>query len=166
MAEVVERVPAETRWTIATQALTGALVATMKALLDAVGQERYNEITGQIWGGAGMAFKEVADALGLASDDAKSVAETFALVSTLAMGPEAQLGTVEATAEKAVLNGTGCALLNRQKELGISEDILDAGDSAYCEALTKALNPKVTLAHDKAMHRGDPYCEWVFELKK
>ena len=113
-----------------------------------------------------MAFKEIADALGLAGDDAKFVAGTFALVSALAMGPELKFETVEATAEKAVLRGTGCPWWNRQKELGISDDVLSAGDSAYCEAFTKILNPKVTLAHDKARHRGDPYCEFVFELQK
>ncbi len=43
MAEAVENFPAETRWTIATQALTGAVVATSKALLDAVGHESYNQ---------------------------------------------------------------------------------------------------------------------------
>jgi len=161
-----ERVPAETRWTITGQALTGVMMATHKALLDAVGREKYNEIVGQIWAGAGKATKQIADALGLASDDAKSLAETWALVTTLAIGPEAKVEITEATPERAVLKGTGCPFWNRQKESGFSDDVWSAGDSAYCEAATKTLNPNVTVKHDKAMHRGDPYCEWIFELRK
>ncbi len=46
MTEVVEKVPAETRWAIASQTLTGAIIATNKVLLDIVGQEKYNEING------------------------------------------------------------------------------------------------------------------------
>jgi len=155
----VERVPAETRWAIATNAMAGALIATNKALLDAVGQEKYNEITGQIWGGGGKAFKQIADSLGLVGDDAKSVAEAFASVCIVAMGPEVKIEAVEATEEKTVLRGTGCPFWNRVKELGISEDLLTASDAAFCHALTQSLNPKVTLTREKRMHLGDPYCE-------
>jgi len=166
MAEAVERVPAETRWAIATQALTGAVVATANVLLDVVGQERFNEIWKQIWAGSGKASKQVTDVLGLAGDDAKSVAETIQLVATVAMGPEFKLETVEATAEKAVVRCTGCPWWNRFKELGISEGFCPVADLAYCDALAKSLNPKVTVSLPKAMPRGDPYCEWVYELQE
>lgn len=166
MAEKVEKVPAEIRWTIATQALTGAVIASAKALLDVLGQEKFNEIWGQIWAEAGKASKQIADALGLAGDDAKSAAETSLLVTVLAMGPEVKADIVEATAEKAVVRNTECPYWNRMKELGISDDICSVADPAYFNGLTKSLNPKVTVSLTKSMPQGDPYCEWVYELQK
>ena len=165
MTEVV-KVPAETRWTIATQALTGAWIATGKALLDVVGQERYREMMGQIWAEGGKAAKQIADAFGLAGDDAKSAAETVTLVATVAMGPELKVETVEASAEKAVVRSTECPWWNRVKELGISDDLCSVGDLAYCDALAKSLNPKLTVSLTKALPLGDPYCEWVWESQK
>ena len=166
MAKGVEKVPAENRWTIATQALTGATVVTSKALRDVLGQEKYNEIVGQIWTEGGKAHKQIADALGLAGDDAKSAAETVQLVATVMMGPELKVETVEATAEKAVVRATECPWWNRMKELGISDVDSSVGDAAWCNGLAKSLNPKLTVSLTKAMPRGDSYCEWVYELQK
>lgn len=166
MAETVEKVPAETRWTIATQGLTGAVVVAAKALLDALGQEKYNEVWGQIWSQLGTASKQVADALGVAGDDAKSIAETCMFVTTVSMGPEVKIGTVEATAEKAVLRNTECPYWNRMKELGISDDICSVADPAYFNGFAKRINPNVTVSLTKSMPQGDPCCEWVFELQK
>jgi len=166
MAEAVEKVPAENRWTMATHALTGAVIAGAKALRDVVGQERFNEIWGQIWAELGKATKQIADTLGLAGGDAKSAAETVALVSIISMGPEIKIETVEATAEKAVLRNTECPYWNRFKELGISEDLCSVACAAYFNGLANSLNPKVTVSLTKAMPRGDSYCEWAYELQK
>ncbi len=108
MDEALEKVPAETRWTIATQALTGAATAASKALRDALGQERYNEVWGQIWAEQGKASKEIADALSLDGDDAKSVGEAFQSVVIAAMGPECKFEMLEATPERAAIRCTGC----------------------------------------------------------
>jgi len=164
MAEPLKKIPAEDRWSIATQALTGAVVALAKAVRDEVGPERYNEIWGQVWGELGKASKQIADALGLAGGDAKSAAETLQLVTDVAMGPEFKR-TVEGTAEKVVLRSTECVWWNRQKELGIS-DVCPVACAAYCDAFAKSLNPKITVSQTKAMPRGDTYCELVWELQK
>ncbi len=166
MAIGVEKIPAENRWAIATQALTGATVVTSKALRDVLGHEKYNEILGQIWAEQGKAGKQIADALGLSGGDAKSAAETAQLVTVVAMGPEFDFETVEATAEKAVIRSTGGPWWNRFNQLGISEDLCSAGCAVYWDALAKSLNPKLTVSLTKAMPRGDPYCEWVFQLQK
>jgi hypothetical protein len=166
MAGVVENVPAEARWTIAAQSLTGAATVSAKALLDVLGQERFNVAWAQIWGGLGKAAKQVADGLGLAGDDAKSVAETNVAVTVVAMGPEVKIEAVEATAERTVLRNTECPYWNRMKELGISDDLCSAADPAYFNGLANSLNPKVTVTLTKAMPLGDPYCEWVYELQK
>ncbi len=166
MAEGVEKVLAETKWTIATHALTGAAMALSKALLDGVGRERYNEVLRQIWNEAGKASKQIADSLGLSGDDAESIAATAPLVATVIMGPELKFETVEATEGKAMVRCTECPWWNRTKELGISDDICSVGDHAWNNGLAKVLNPKLTVTLTKAMPRGDPYCEWVYELQK
>jgi hypothetical protein len=166
MAEGVEKVPAEIRWAIATKALTGAATAVMKTLRDLLGQERYNEVSGQIWAELGKASKQVADGLGLSGRDAKSAVEAFQSVLIVAMGPEFKIGTVEATAEKAVTRCTACPWWTRQQELGIPGDLCSAASGAFDNAFAKALNPKLTLALPKAMCRGDSYCETVWELQK
>jgi hypothetical protein len=166
MAETVEKVPAETRWAIATQGLTGAIVVAAKALLDELGQERYNQVWGQIWSQLGTASKQIADALGVTGDDAKSIAETGMFVTTVSMGPEVKVGTVEATSKKAVLRNTECPYWNRMKELGISDDICSVADPAYFNGFCKSLNPNVTVTLIKSMPQGDPHCEWVYELKE
>jgi hypothetical protein len=161
----VADIPAETRWKIATQAMSGIMIAYKKAFHDVAGPEQFNKILEQIWGQAGQSGKQVADALGMKSDDAKSVAETWAIVSAIALGPELKMEIVEASKERTVLKGTGCPFLNRLKEYGITEDLLTSGDAVYCEALTNSLNPNVKITHEKRMHLGDSYCEWIFETK-
>ena len=166
ITEALEKIPAETRWTIATKGLTGVVIVTAKTLLDILGQEKYNEVWGQIWAGAGKGSKQVADALGLAGDGVKSVQETSWLVTSVAMGPEVKARVVEATAEKVVVRNSECPYWNRMKELGISDDLCSVGDAAYFNGLAKSLNPKVTVRLNKAMPLGDPYCEWIYKLQK
>jgi hypothetical protein len=166
MAATVEGVPPENRWAIATQALTGANMATDKALLDIVGQETYEEINGQIWAEGGKAAKQIADALGLTGDDAKSAAETNATVAAVTMGPEFEFETVEATAERAVMRCENCPWWNRMQEMGISDDLCSSGDQGFSSALVGSLNPNLVISLTKAMPRGDAYCEWVCELQE
>ena len=165
-SEAVAKIPAETRWTIATQGLTGSTAVTSKALLDVVGQDKYNEILVQIWTEAGKASKQIAEALGLAGDDAKSAAETMRLVVIVMMGPEFEFEIVEAKRERAVSRWTGCAWWKRQKELGVSGELCYTGCPAYQNGFAKSLNPKLTASLTKAMPKGDPYCEYVYELQK
>lgn len=49
MAEPIEKVPAETRWKIATKGLTGACTALSNALKDAIGEEKFNEFQVRLW---------------------------------------------------------------------------------------------------------------------
>ena len=166
MTEVLEKFPVEKRWAIASQTLTGAIIATSKVLLDIVGQEKFNEIMGQVWSEGGKASKQVADALGLAGNDAKSMAAKCTSVGTVTMGPELKFETVEATAEKATIRCTECPWWNRAKEFEISDDMCSVGDFAWNNGLAKALNPKLSVSLTKARPRGDSYCEWVYELQK
>ncbi len=164
--QAVAEIPAESRWTIATQGLTGAYVATVKAMLDAVGRDKYNEMMAQIWAEAGKSSKQIADAIGMAGDDAQSAVQTGILVCIASMGPEFEFEITEATAEKAVFKFHECQWYNRMKELGISDDICTAACPAYWNGLAKSFNPKLIANLAKAMPLGDPFCEIVHELQK
>ena len=165
-SEAVENIAAETRWTIATQGLTGAYVATVKAMLDAVGREKYDEMMVQIWTEAGKSSKQIADVLGLTADDAKSAAETGRLVGIASMGPEFEFEVTEATAETASFRYHECQWWNRMKELGISDDLCSAACPAYWNGSATSFNPQLTVRLTKAKPWGDAFCEHIYELQK
>jgi len=165
-SDAVGKIPAEARWTIATQGLTGAYIATVKAMLDAVGREKYNEMMVHIWTEAGKSSKQIADALGLAGHDAKSAAEAGRLVCIASMGPEFEFEVTEAAAEKAVFRYHECQWWNRMKELGISDDICSAACPAYWNGSAKSFNPKLSASLARAKPRGDRFCEHVYKLQE
>jgi hypothetical protein len=73
MTEAIEKVPAETRWEIATKGLTGACTAIINAFKGAEGEEKFNEFNKALWYEAGKGAKEFADTLGLATENAGDV---------------------------------------------------------------------------------------------
>ena len=162
MVEEIEKVPAETRWTIATQAMTGVTMAHMKALLDIL---KFYEVEKQIWTELGKGIKQIADVFELTGEDAKSVQEIVRFVSVVAMGPELKIEFIELTPERAVTRATECPYWNRQKELGIKLDC-PVLDEVYASSIAKIFNPKLTYCVVKALPRGDSYCEFLMELQK
>jgi len=165
-ADVVAKIPAETRWTITAQGLTGAYVATIKAMLDAVGREKFDEIMTYIWTEGGKSTKQIADALSLTGHDAKSAAEATRLVIIASMGPEFEFEVIEATAEKALFRWHQCQWCNRMKELEIPDDLCSAGCNTYWDSSVKSFNPQLTASLNKSMPLGAPYCEHVVTLQK
>ncbi|MDD5641500.1 MAG: L-2-amino-thiazoline-4-carboxylic acid hydrolase [Syntrophales bacterium] len=162
----VDQIPAETKWSIATKGLTGALAAHLHLLYNLTGKEKYSEMLRQIWTQIGQASGELAKSLGLAGDDAKSAAEAGAAICICAMGPEYAIEEMVVSPDKTVMKISECPWWNRMKELEISPDLLSACDLAFWDSFLKTLNPGVTMKHGKQMHRGDPYCEWIFATKK
>lgn len=162
----VDQIPAETRWAIATKALTGALAAHLQIIFSLAGKEKYPEILRQIWPQIGQASAELAKALGMTGDNAQAAAEAGAAICLCAMGPEYKIEEIVVSGDKTVMKITECPWWNRMKESGISHDLLSAGDLVFWDSFIKTLSPKVTMKHGKQMHRGDPYCEWIFATKK
>lgn len=159
------QVPVETRWAMAAKGLTGSLYVHLNALYEAVGKERYTQIVRQIWSKMG---KDTADALrlqGMADVDARSIAEAGAMMCLCSMGPEYKMEIVEATRTKTVIKILQCPWKNRMTESGLPHDLLSACDSAFWKQFVKGLSSDVTMRHGKQMHRGDAYCEWIFEDK-
>ena len=164
--EMVEKIPAEMRWAIAARALTGVATALEAAIQDALGPEKRREIATRVWTAGAAGIKQLVDALGLPTDDAKAAANAVATAVTVAMGPESQGDFIEATPTRVVSRITGCAPQLRMKEMGVTLDCMPVC-TAHMEAMYKALNPRLVFrAGDKCIGRGDPYCgDAVIELR-
>jgi len=165
MAEI-EKVPAETRWQIATQGLTGAFTAIGKAFKDAVGEDKFNEFNGGLWYLAGKGAKEFADTLGLTVEKPKDIADVVELLTLSSMGPEFKWEIVEATDDKCVQRATKCPWYERWKEQALDFDFCGSGHQRWGDGACESLNPNFTVTLTKNMQRGDPHCEHVIERKK
>lgn len=166
MAGLIDRVPAEARWQIATQGLTGAYTAVANALKEAIGEEKYNEFNGAVWFQAGKAAKEFADTFGLKVDTPKDVAELLALLAETSMGPEADFEVVEATETRCVGRFTKCPWHERWKELGLGWDYCASGHRKWGDGAVESVKPDLSHRVTKSMLHGEPFCEIVVERKK
>jgi L-2-amino-thiazoline-4-carboxylic acid hydrolase len=162
----VDQIPVEKKWAMATKDLIGALSAHLNAIYSVVGKEKYGETIRQIWTQIGQGSAEEIKSLGMTGDNAKSAAEAGATMCVCAMGPEYKIEEVEASEDRTVMKITECPWNNRMNEFGISHDLLSACDLVFWEHFVKTLNPSIKMRHGKQMHRGDPYCEWIFETIK
>jgi len=164
---MVESIPAEVRWNIATQAATGTATALDAALQEAVGPEIRKEILTKIYAGYGPAVKQIIDALGLPTDNAEAAMKAVACANIIINGAEGQVDLSEARPQKAAGKVTGCAFPLRMKEMGVKMDCLPVC-TAYHEAAYKAVNPKLNVnIGDKCINRGDEYCgEFTVEMQE
>ena len=163
--EMVESVPAEVRWNIASQASTATAIALDAAIQEAVGPEKREEILTKIYAGHGAGVKQVIDALGLPTDNAESAAKAVTCANTVMFGTEMQLEITESSPKKVVAKATGCAFAVRMKEMGVKMDCFPVC-TAYLQATYNAVNPdlKFTVV-DNCINRGDAYCgEYLIEL--
>ena len=166
MVKALENVSFEERWATATKALTGATHQESQALINALGQEKYDEVITEIWGEQGKVCKEIVESLGLKVDSPKSAAEASEAVVTLLMGPEFKLEVAEDTPDRVVCKCTECPWWNRQQEMNLKGNLCTKADPAFFDALAKSLNPKLNVTLTKAMPKGDSFCEWIYEVKK
>jgi hypothetical protein len=165
--EMVENIPAEVRWNIATQASTGTAVALDAAIQEAVGPETRKEILSKIYAGSAPGVKQIIDALGLPTDNAEAALKAVTCANTIMFGTEIQIEITEASPQKAVAKVTGCAFPLRMKELGVKMDCVPVC-TAYQEAAYKAANPKLKVSMgDKCINEGDASSsEFVVELQE
>jgi hypothetical protein len=166
MTEAIEKVPAETRWEIATKGLTGACTVMINTLKDVLSQEKFDEFQVGLWSEAGKGAKELANTLGLTIENPRDIDEVMALLGMTSMGPEFKFETVEATEDRCVGRTTKCAWHERWKELGLKDDICSSGHQGWGDGAVESLNPNFTYSLTKNMIRGDQFCEWIIERKK
>jgi hypothetical protein len=161
----ITQIPSETKWAMATKGLTRALTAHMDALYSVLGKEKYDELIRRIWTQIGEGSAVGIQEMDMKLDNAQQVGEAGVTMCICAMGPEYNIDAVESSESRTVMKITECPWKNRMTEFGITHDLLTACDTAFWKQFVKTLNPNVTMRHGKQMHRGDPYCEWIFETK-
>jgi hypothetical protein len=166
MTEKIEKVPAETRWAIATKGLTGACTVMINALKDALSPEKFDEFQVGLWSQAGKGAKELADTLGLPSESPRDIAEVTEVLGITSMGPEFNFEIVEATEDRCVGRANKCPWHERWKEFGLKEDFCNSGHQGWGDGAVQSLNPNFTYTLTKNMQRGDSHCEYVIERKK
>jgi hypothetical protein len=164
-AETIKTIPIETRFLETTKGNIAVWMVLSNILRDTVGEEKWKEIVGPIFTQAGAGVKAVKDQFGLVGDDAKAASEALILAPLVGFGPEPVIEITEATKDRVVSKQTICPLWNRVEELGLKGDPCTFGHICWSEAGIKAINPNLTFQLTKAMPKGDPYCEWVVELK-
>ena len=165
IADNLEKVPMETRWSFASGGLVHFSVDYFKKILDTEGREKLVEFTRKQSSAMGARGKGFADRFGMTGTDAKSAATIIPALVIMAYGPQQKFEIAEATESRAVVKCIECAFWNNVQAKKITDDICSSNSHYYWEGCAKAINPKLTSTLVKARPRGDSVCEWVFELK-
>jgi hypothetical protein len=169
MAEaILQNIPAEKRWEIASKSFTGTCVGYEQILLGIVGKEKLDEIRVKMWGEGGKKFIPMTmEAFKIPVEDAVGAANVADVAIILSMGPEYEKERIEETGERVVERWTKCPFWERAKEFGIAAQYdCVHGCLAWVEEGLKAINPKLTCKITKSLPHGDPYCEFVYKLKE
>jgi hypothetical protein len=181
MADLIERIHPEKRWAITAKTLLRFLVMQGSKIFaptlgkgegitsPVLGAEKWTEIIMKIYSdGAKFMFPWVKERFNIPVEDAIGADNLLTVVSVLQNGPEMETEIVEATPERVVSRVTKCAWWERYKELEVDHTLrtCDAVDQLWGEEGFKAINPKITYRLTKAIPRGNPYCEFVYEFKE
>lgn len=161
----LDKIPMKTRWAVASGAFVYTQISEDKALLDKVGQGKYNEIKKKSGLASGARNKKRAESFGFTGDDAKSVAAMATALVTMYYGPAQKYEIVDAEAEKALVRCTNCAYWDTLQARKITGDTCSVFSQSWWEGFVTAMNSKLTLKLVKARPLGDPVCEWAFTLK-
>lgn len=161
----LEKIPMETRWAFTSGGFVYYQISDDKALLDKVGQEKYNEIKKKNGLASGARNKKHAENFGFTGNDAESVAAMATALVTMYYGPKDKFEIVNATAEKALVRSLNCAYWDTLQARKITNDTCSTWSQSWWEGFVTAMNPKLTLKLVKARPWGDSACEWVIEHK-
>jgi len=99
-------------------------------------------------------------------EDAIGAAKLVWVAARLMFGPEWEMKYVEKTTGRVVVRYTKCPMLETHKEwLDPAFIDCEGGHQVIIKEGLKVINPKLTFKITKAIPRGDPYCEDVYEFK-
>ena len=161
----LEKIPMKTRWAAASGAFVYTSIRANKALLDKVGQDKYNEIKKRSGLAAGARNKKGAEGFGFTGNDANSVAAMATALVTMYFGPKQKFEILNATADKASVKCTNCGYWDTLQALKITGDTCSAWSQYWWEGFVTAMNPKLSLKLVKARPLGDSVCQWDIALK-
>ena len=179
---LLEKIPPETCWAITAENLTRLIISRIlktstpflgkdDGILSLLsGWEKEIEIKAKIYAEAGRRmYPFVKEMFNIPLENAVDAAKFQLVIVTLLTGPELKGEIVEATPERAVVRTTKCAWWERWfKDFEVNPGLIPCAFThpPFVDEGLKAVNPKITCKLTKAMPRGDPYCEDVYEFKE
>jgi hypothetical protein len=151
--------PIETRWQIATRALSRMIIAAGKQVQDRTPlPDAFYALANEIG--------RIASDHSMPRDDAGEIIHTLGVISVMLFGPAFETPYIEGFSEEAVIRLTRCPLYSEEfKELAAPETIR-AACCAYLVTTIEALNPEFGLSVPFSRCAGDEFCEMVIERKK
>jgi len=156
--DVVDSIPAETRWLIAGQNGTGGITALGMMLEPILGMEKWQEIMNEFWAGGGkMMYPQLKEAFNIEVKDAIGAYKLLAVIASVTQGPEFEDEMIEETPEKVVWRTKKCCWMERAKEFGVDPKKMFCPDAhqAWGEEGLKAIDPRLTHKMTKWMPKGD-----------
>jgi len=179
---IMEKFPVEKCWEITAKILgTFAVLRGEKRIVTemakgegiislVLGVEKWIELDKKAWGeeSGRTAGPWIKKTFNIPVDDAIGAAKLMWVAFNLACGPEWESEIVEKRKEKTILRTTKCPWIYRWKEQELDHDFVSCYPihEAIVKSALKVVNPKISYEFTKAMPRGDPYCEGVYELKE
>ncbi|MDD1653532.1 MAG: hypothetical protein LUQ64_03190 [Methanomicrobiales archaeon] len=165
----IDQIPAEVRWRLATQAVNDLPFVYGMVYRNIVGEmytRELDEASRRIWMEAGKEQAAVARAFALPVRNAMQVAQAFATVCVLYMGPEMNNGEVRpGEGDSAVLTLERCPMYTRSLKWGMDPKKIITDCRAYCMAGVQALNPDYEVKFEKSLCAGDAGCKMRVEKK-
>jgi hypothetical protein len=167
MAEIVDKIPIEDKRVTASMVFSGTAVGLMVRLGSVVGADKLEEILTGMWSGAGKrSHPNIQEKYNITVEDAAGAAKLSYVVGCTSLGPEYKSEIVEANPKKAVRKTTKCPWMERYTAYNIAPEfrVCATPCAKYVEEGLKVVNREITFKLRKAMPRGDPYCEFVYEF--
>jgi hypothetical protein len=168
--EILKKITTEEKLAWATSTHMATLVIRGETIFaPMVGAEKYKEINTKVYGEGGkILFPMVKESYKIPVEDAIGAAILADVVGELTIGPGFEGETVEETPERVVARTTKCPWMEKYKEYNVDSKFIPCaeGHEAWGDMGVKAIDPRLSFKMLKAMPRGDPYCEYVYEFKK
>jgi hypothetical protein len=181
MTELLKKIPAEACWAITAKFLVGlSILRGSKTIVPIMGREegiiapilgfeKFEEILAKVFYELGRhIYLYAKQTFNVPVCDAMEAAKLGVVVESLISGPEWEREYVVESPQRVVCRITKCPWWERYKEFEVDPELRpcdEAHEIQNREGL-KAVNPKIAFKLTKAMPRGDPYCEEVFELNE
>jgi len=165
----IEKIPAEVRWRLATQAVNDLPFVYGMMYRTVVGEmysRELDEASRQIWMEAGKEQAAVARAFAMPVRNALQVAQAFSTVCVLYMGPEMDNGDVRpGEGDSAVITLDRCPMFARSQKFGMDPKKILPDCRAYCTAGVQSLNAAYEMRFERSLCAGDAGCEMRVERK-
>ena len=157
MAEVqVPRLPPEVAHQQAVALLSRAAAMLMQAMVDRFGSEETYRIIYPYFKQMGKEMASLAPQIGITGNDALALSALTHLLEEQVLGVEGK--PTEASPNRVVKHVTRCPLQ------GLPMDVCYSFQP-ICDGIAEAINPQYRWVLTKAIPRGDPICEFIWEKK-